>query len=131
MNIVGLPRIGMTLAFAIAVPGSLQAKQASSHTDGEQAIAFVLKNDVALSRLFESCPALKFARTGTDGNKTFLIEGNCDIKNNPEEDADCSAYYVHAIGTIDTPSHWTIRRLELTLACSSEPARGTAGTQRM
>ncbi|KAB7769292.1 hypothetical protein CEK69_12885 [Xanthomonas sp. LMG 12462] len=128
MKVFGLPCIGMALAFAIAVPGSLQANPASSRADGEQAIAYVLKNDIALSRLFGSCPALKFARTGVEGSNAFLIEGNCDIRNNPEEDADCPAYHIHALGTMDTPSHWTVRRLDLTLACSSEEA---PKTQRM
>ncbi|MXV08998.1 hypothetical protein [Xanthomonas sp. LMG 9002] len=123
-----LPSIGMALAFAIAVPGSLQAKQAPSPAGGEQAIAYVLKNDIVLSRLFGDCPALKFARTGADGAKSFLIEGNCDIKNNPEEDAACPAYHVRATGTIDSPSHWTVRRQELTLVCSSE---GATTTRRM
>ncbi|MET0548197.1 MAG: hypothetical protein ABW002_02840 [Xanthomonas sp.] len=123
-----LPRICMALALAVVVQGSLQAKQTPRHADGEQAIAYVLKNDIALSRLFGDCPALKFAHTGAEASNAFLIEGNCDIKNNPEEDADCPAYRVHATGTIDTPSHWTVRRLDLTLVCSSE---GTTTAQRM
>ncbi|KAB7766109.1 MULTISPECIES: hypothetical protein [Xanthomonas] len=123
-----LPRICMTLALAVAVQGSSQAKQASSHAGGEQAIAYVLKNDIVLSRLFADCPALKFVRTGAEGSNAFLIEGNCDIKNNPEEDADCPSYHVHATGTMDTPSHWTVRRLELALVCSSE---GATTTQQM
>ncbi len=122
MKAFGLPCIGMALAFAIAVPGSLHAHQASSQADGEQAIAYVLKNDIVLSRLFGSCPALKFASTGVEGNNAFLIEGNCDIKNNPEEDADCPAYHIRALGTMDTPSRWTVRQLDLTLACSNEGA---------
>ncbi len=122
-----LPRICMALALAMAAQGSLQAKQAPSHADTEQAIAYVLKHDAVLSRLFGDCPALKFARTGAEGSRSFLMEGNCDIKNNPEEDADCPAYHVRATGTIDTPSHWTVRRQELTLVCASE---GSTTTQR-
>lgn len=122
-----LPRICTALALTVAAQGSSQAKQVPSQAGGEQAIAYVLKNDIALSRLFGDCPALKFTRTGAEAGKAFLIEGNCDIKNNPEEDADCPAYHVHASGTMDTPSHWTVRRLDLTLVCSSEGAT----TQRM
>lgn len=123
-----LPRICMALALALAVQGASQAKQAPSHAGGEQAIAYVLKNDIVLSRLFGTCPALKFSRTGAEGSNAFLIDGDCDIKNNPEEDADCPAYHVHAAGTVDTPSHWTVRRLDLTLVCSSE---GATTMQRM
>lgn len=127
MKPIWLLRMCTVLALTFAVQGSLQAMQASSQAGGEQAIAYVLKNDIALSRMFGDCPALKFARTSAEGAKTFLIEGNCDIKDNPEEDADCPAYHVHATGTIDTPSHWTIRRLDLTLVCSREGAAATHG----
>ena len=111
MKSLWLPRIFMALFLAIAMQGALQAMQAPPGNEAEQALAHVLKNDSVLSRTFGECPKLKFTRTEAKGTHTFLIEGSCDIKDNPEADADCTAYHVHATGTIDTPSHWTVRQL--------------------
>ncbi|WP_369975753.1 hypothetical protein [Xanthomonas bundabergensis] len=123
-----LSRLFIASFLAIAVQGSLQAMQAAPGNEAEQALAHVLKNDIVLSRTFGECPRLKFTRSETKGARTFLIEGSCDIKDNPEEDADCPAYQVHATGTIDTPSHWTVRQLQLKLVCSGE---GTAAQRQM
>ncbi|OAX55725.1 hypothetical protein [Xanthomonas graminis] len=128
MTFPWLLRMCMASLLVFAVQGSLQAMQAAPGNEAGQALAYVLKNDAVLSRTFGECPNLKFTRGAAKGTHAFLIEGSCDIKDNPEEDADCPAYHVHATGTIDTPSHWTVRRLELKLVCSSE---GAAAPRRM
>lgn len=128
MKSLWLPRMCMASLLVFAVQGASQATQPASGNDAGQALAYVLKNDTVLSRTFGECPNLKFTRSAAKGTHAFLIEGSCDIKNNPEEDADCPAYQVHATGTIDTPSHWTVRQLELKLVCSSE---GAAAQSRM
>ncbi|WIH03697.1 hypothetical protein KHF85_12450 [Xanthomonas translucens pv. graminis] len=122
MKFLWLPRMFMASLLAFAVQGSLQAMQPAPENEAEQALAHVLKNDIVLSRTFGACPHLTFTRSAAKGTHTFMIEGSCDIKDNPEEDADCPAYHVHATGTIDTPSHWTVRQLQLKLVCSSEGA---------
>ncbi|MCC4596857.1 hypothetical protein NRY95_13615 [Xanthomonas campestris pv. phormiicola] len=122
-----LPRMCMASLLVFAAQGSLQAMQPAPGNEAQQALAYVLKNDIVLARTFGECPKLTFTRSAK-GTRTFVIEGSCDIKDNPEEDADCPAYRVHATGTIDTPSHWTVRQLELTLVCSSE---GAAAPRRM
>lgn len=117
-----LPRMCVASLLVFAVQGSSQAMQPAPGDDAAQALAYVLKNDTVLSRTFGECPNLKFTRSAAKGTRTFLIEGSCDIRDNPEEDADCPAYQVHATGTIDTPSHWTVRQLQLERVCSSEGA---------
>lgn len=128
MKSLSLPRMCMASLLVFAVHGASQATQPASGNDAGQALAYVLKNDIVLSRTFGECPNLKFTRSAAKGTHAFLIEGSCDIKNNPEEDADCPAYQVHATGTIDTPSHWTVRQLQLQRVCSSE---GAAAQSRM
>lgn len=128
MKSLWLPRVFIALFLALAVQGSLQAMQAAPRNEADQALAHVLQNDIVLSRTFGECPKLTFTRTEAKGTHTFLIEGTCDIKDNPEEDADCPAYRVHATGTIDTPTHSTLRQLQLTLVCSGE---GTAAQRQM
>jgi hypothetical protein len=124
------PRLFVMLFLTIAVQGSLQAMQPAPSNEAEQALAYVLKNDSVLSRTFGACPDLTFKRTQAKASKAFLIEGTCNVKDNPEEDADCPAYQVRATGTIDTPTHWTVRQLQLTLACSGEGAAAAAAAQR-
>jgi hypothetical protein len=115
-----LPRMCMASLLVFAAQGSLQAMQPAPGNEAQQALTYVLKNDIVLARTFGECPNLTFTRSAAKGAHTFLIEGSCDIKDNPEEDADCPAYHVHASGTIDTPSHWTVRQLQLKRVCSSE-----------
>lgn len=130
MNSFWLPRLFMALFLTIAAQGSLQAMQPAPENQAHLALAYVLKNDIVFSKTFRECPELKFTRTGAKGTPTFLIEGTCDIKGNPEEDADCPAYQVHATGTIDTPSHWTVRQLQLKLVCSAEAVAAAVERQR-
>ncbi|KAB7766372.1 hypothetical protein [Xanthomonas maliensis] len=122
MKAIFQPRVFVAafIAIAIAMQGSLQATQAAPQDESAQALAYLFKNDAVLSRTFGQCPGLSFKRTQTSASTTFLIDGSCDIKNSPEENADCPAYRIHATGTVDTPSHWTIRQLQLTLMCSEE-----------
>ncbi|CTP83556.1 hypothetical protein XTPLMG728_0247 [Xanthomonas translucens pv. poae] len=122
MKSLWLPRMFMASLLAFAVQGLLLAMQPAPEKEMQQALAYVLKNDIVLSRTFGECPNLRFTRSAAKRTPTFLIEGSCAIKHNPEEDADCPAYHVHATGTIDTPAHWTVRQLQLKLVCSSEGA---------
>lgn len=83
----------------------------------EGLVAFVLREDPALARVVDTCRNLSVVRSGHKLAQ-FEIKAECTIKDNREEDMDCPAYRIDASGTIDTPSHATVRKLTMSLLCT-------------
>ncbi|UXA70079.1 hypothetical protein M0D46_03020 [Xanthomonas prunicola] len=83
MKFLCQPRLFVMLFLTIAAQGSLQAMQPAPSNEAEQALAYVLKNDRVLSRTFGACPGLTFKRTQAKASKAFLIEGTCNVKEQP------------------------------------------------
>lgn len=106
----------MTCISGVALSSSASA---SMNLNSDQGLVdYLVGHDVVLSRVVNTCSDAKVVRTSDHGQAMFSMSALCAIRNNAEEDLDCSSYKVESTGTIDTATHATARKTTLSLQCS-------------
>ena len=112
--------VGVIFAVFVAITFPAFAKGNNLLTDDNALIHFVMPANWSFGRVLEPCQTLKLHRQHYDGYRGFRIQGVCPIKGLADGDSECPSYLIQADGTVETPSHATIRKMTLTLKCQPE-----------
>ena len=108
---------GCILTAIMAVTSPAFAQGNNLLTDDKALIHFVMPDDWSFGRVLEPCRNLKLLRQHYNGSRGFRIQGACRIKGLADGDSECPSYLIQADGTVEGPSHATIRKITLTLKC--------------